>query len=76
MKTTRTYLSGCIWCNATGFVNNPISGGVSHTELTITCPVCNGGKTVIITETIEDSNLLKEKELNEIFEKAKNFKDD
>jgi hypothetical protein len=46
MKTIRTYLSGCTWCNATGIIkdqyfrDNP-------------CPVCNGSKIVIVTEVIE-----------------------
>jgi hypothetical protein len=52
MKTTKTYLSGCTWCNARGFVINPISGIVA--DATITCPVCQGAKTILVTETIED----------------------
>jgi len=49
-KITRTYLSGCVWCNATGYckTNNP------HPEvttvLTTVCPVCNGSKTIVVTE--------------------------
>lgn len=48
MKTIRTYPSGCRWCNATGVVQNPISGTVA--DVMITCPVCGGSKTIIITE--------------------------
>lgn len=51
MKTTKTYLSGCTWCNARGYVNNPALG--YFTDLIITCPVCNGIKTIIVTEVIE-----------------------
>ena len=50
MKTTRTYLSGCTWCNARGWVFNPNK----HSILSITCPICNGLKTITVTETIED----------------------
>lgn len=55
MKTTRTYLSGCTWCNARGYVMNPAMGLV--TDITVTCPVCNGAKTIIVTEYIEDHKL-------------------
>jgi hypothetical protein len=51
MKITRTYLSGCTWCNASGFVNNPMQGAV--TMATVPCPVCNGSKIVLITEVTE-----------------------
>ena len=51
MKTTRAYLQGCTWCNATGFTNNPNMGYV--TNITITCPVCNGDKTIVVTEVTE-----------------------
>jgi uncharacterized Zn finger protein (UPF0148 family) len=57
MKTTRTYLIGCTWCKALGYVNNLQEGWHTGSVLTITCPVCNGSKTVIVTETIEDDNL-------------------
>lgn len=50
MRTTRTYLQGCTWCKARGFIANP--AGVV-TDLTITCPVCNGAKTVVVTEVTE-----------------------
>ena len=57
MKITRTYQKGCDWCNATGHVTNPNPNwGITGTELTIICPVCNGSKTVIVTEIIEDNN--------------------
>jgi len=52
-KITKTYLSGCTWCNATGFVKEPFpttTGG-----LTQVCPVCNGNKTIIVTETTDDN---------------------
>jgi len=53
MKITRTYTSGCVWCNARGFVSNPISGAVS--DAVITCPVCNGNKTILIAESFESA---------------------
>lgn len=49
MKTTRTYLSGCTWCTATGFRTD-----FGLTASTIICPVCSGAKTVLVTESIED----------------------
>lgn len=49
MKTTRTYPSICTTCNGTG----RIFGTNLNTNLYQTCPVCNGNKTIIITETIE-----------------------
>jgi DNA-binding XRE family transcriptional regulator len=51
MKTiTRTYKDGCKWCNATGSVQNPISGTVA--DIMIKCPVCDGTKTIIITDEV------------------------
>jgi len=57
MKTIRTYLSGCTWCSATGFVSTK-NYGMNTTLLTETCPVCNGSRTVIVTETTEDKEIL------------------
>jgi DnaJ-class molecular chaperone len=54
MITKRTYLSGCTWCNATGFVKIP-NPGFMTSALTGICPVCNGAMVVIVTETIEDN---------------------
>jgi hypothetical protein len=54
MITHRSYLSGCSWCNATGFVSNLHMGWV--TDTTIICPVCQGSKTVWVNEIIEDEN--------------------
>ena len=45
----RTYVKGCEWCGATGFVpTNQYPAGT--TVLTETCPVCHGNKTVVVTE--------------------------
>ena len=45
-KVTRTYLSGCSWCNATG-----ISKGTSlSTDASTICPVCRGSKVITVTE--------------------------
>ena len=64
MKTTRQYQSGCTWCNASGWVPSK-DFGMNTTPLTIPCPVCNGAKTIIITETIENSLTMEQfKELN------------
>jgi hypothetical protein len=53
MKTVKKYLSGCTWCSAKGFV--PIKDyGMGTTPLTETCPVCNGAKTIIVTEESDD----------------------
>ena len=51
MKTTRTYSVGCLWCNATGRVS---ATGLSTTVYEV-CPVCNGAKTIPVTEITEDS---------------------
>ena len=52
MKTTRTYYDGCRYCGATGkvpFYGNPnITGDVTNI-----CPVCNGSKVILITETMD-----------------------
>ena len=52
MKIIRTYLSGCTWCGGHGNVPTNNIGGYT-TPLTEPCPVCNGTKTIIITETFE-----------------------
>ena len=52
MKTTKTYLSGCTWCGATGYVKD-ITPYVTGTWKNI-CPVCQGAKTMPVTETFED----------------------
>jgi hypothetical protein len=54
MKTTRTYIQGCTWCNAQGFIKHI---GNYTTDATTICPVCNGAKTIIITETTEDNEI-------------------
>jgi hypothetical protein len=51
MKITRTYFSGCTWCNATGFV-------YYTTPLTHPCPVCNGSKIIQVVETLDDNYIL------------------
>jgi len=65
MKTTRTYLSGCTWCGTTGFVKIP-NPGFMTSALTNICPVCNGNKTIIITETMEDDCLEQIKEIKTV----------
>ena len=54
MKITKTYLSGCTWCNATGFVKD-ITPDVTGVWNNI-CPVCQGAKTMPVTETFEDES--------------------
>lgn len=51
---TRTYLQGCTWCNATGFVKIP-NPGFMTSALTGICPVCSGAKIITVTETITDT---------------------
>lgn len=53
MKTTRTYLDGCKWCDATGIVSDNSVGLTDFTSLTKICPVCNGTKVILVTEIIE-----------------------
>jgi hypothetical protein len=50
MKTTRTYLSGCTWCDATGVKYPMHNTGTGWSSI---CPVCNGAKTIVITEVTE-----------------------
>jgi DnaJ-class molecular chaperone len=54
---TRTYLSGCEWCNATGIVRTVnLPHQTVSSSLTEVCPVCNGTKVITITETDPDIN--------------------
>jgi hypothetical protein len=46
---TRQYLSGCKWCEATGYVKSYF---ITTTNVTELCPVCLGAKVVMVTETI------------------------
>lgn len=54
MKVTRTYLQACNFCNAVGLVRNWDNFGMGTTPMMKICPVCNGAKTVIVTEEYED----------------------
>ena len=49
---TRTYLKGCDWCKATGQVSKPHPYPIS-TSVCEKCPVCNGTKTILVSEIIE-----------------------
>ena len=53
MTTTRTYLKGCDWCNAKGVIPNSNPAFCGNTSFTEICPVCNGNKTVTVTEVAE-----------------------
>lgn len=54
MKTTRTYLSGCKYCGATGKVkNNDFNPNITDSTLEIVCPVCNGSKVITVTEEFD-----------------------
>lgn len=53
MKTTKTYLSGCTWCNATGQVFNPKPIQYTGDPPIINCPVCDGAGIITVTEVIE-----------------------
>ena len=58
MRTIRTYLSGCDWCVAVGEIDNPVfNPTVTGSTLKITCPVCHGTKTILITEIEEKEDL-------------------
>jgi len=51
---TRTYQKACDYCGATGFVPTSRHGFPSNTTAaTEICPVCNGNKTITVTETEE-----------------------
>ena len=45
MKTTRTYLTGCTWCNATGVKYPMTNNGAGFTNV---CPVCNGAGIITV----------------------------
>jgi hypothetical protein len=51
---TRTYLKGCEWCQSTGQVLDgyPVMG----TNVFRDCPVCNGSKTILVTEVVTNDN--------------------
>jgi hypothetical protein len=59
MRITRTYISGCNWCNALGNVSNPNIGLTTDFTM-ITCPVCQGAKMIMVTETFEDNRIVEE----------------
>lgn len=50
MKVKRTYLSGCTWCHATGFIKNDNPHPEVTSAIIIVYPVCNGAKTILVTE--------------------------
>lgn len=56
MKTTRTYLDGCRWCNATGKVPNPIVRLTDTIE--VKCHVCKDKKTIRVKEVIETPEMI------------------
>jgi len=57
-RIIRTYLDGCKWCGATGFVQ-PVFDIYHTSSGSSICPVCNGSKIVLVTETIdEDSDII------------------
>jgi hypothetical protein len=57
MKTTRTYLTGCTWCNATGVKYPMTNNGAGFTNV---CPVCNGAGIITVTEVTEFESSEKE----------------
>ena len=59
MKTTKTYLSGCMWCAAIGRVGNPdFNPNRTEDTMSIVCPVCNDNKTIIVTEVTEYADFI------------------
>jgi DnaJ-class molecular chaperone len=72
MSIIRTYLTGCTWCNATGEIDNPnFNPYITASTIRIPCPVCNGAKTIIVTETIPENvtgldSILQEKPTKDI----------
>lgn len=46
---TRSYPMVCQSCHGSGYINNPEP---VSTVLHVTCPACNGNKTVVVTETV------------------------
>jgi hypothetical protein len=55
MKITKTYPGICSHCQGNGFIQ-PVQGQITSTNWSNVCPVCNGAKTIIITETTEESS--------------------
>jgi len=54
-KLVRTYLKGCEWCGATGFVTNPYNTETTG-AITGVCPVCHGAKTIEVKEYVENNS--------------------
>jgi len=52
MELIRTYLLGCTWCNASGFV--PAKNFGMTTPLVEPCPVCQGSKIITVTEVLQE----------------------
>jgi len=52
----RTYIKGCEWCNATGFVPTE-NFGMGTTPMTDICPVCKGNKVVEVTEYFDQQDV-------------------
>ena len=47
----KQYKKACEFCNATGYIQRNTQSNYTNAPLTEVCPVCNGAKTVIVTET-------------------------
>jgi hypothetical protein len=74
MKTTKTYLQGCSWCNAEGSVPSK-NYGMGTTPFTYPCPVCNGAKAIVVTEITEDSGFDKDAVISKQEEYISKLKD-
>ena len=46
----KTYPKACEYCNATGFITRDAIRNTTSV-LTEICPVCNGNKVIVVTET-------------------------
>lgn len=54
-RVIKTFLKGCDWCGATGYVINPYRMETTS-SITGVCPVCSGSKTVMVTVTEFEDN--------------------
>jgi DnaJ-class molecular chaperone len=57
MKITKTYLTGCNWCGGIGQKFPMQHDGTTFSSI---CPVCNGTKVILVTETTEYDKPAKE----------------
>jgi DnaJ-class molecular chaperone len=54
ITTVKAYPKICDYCQGNGFIQ-PVQGRITTTVWANVCPVCNGAKVIIVTETTYES---------------------